>query len=278
MAQKSDPFSRSKDCLGTTSKRGKTSRFVELGVDDISRSFHGNGDLATISETSTTPCGSSNAPPDRIPSLSRFALIGLLLALVVPSFITRGAKDGGAGVEAGVLPPTYQNRATLQKRESGPADVCMRWAGSSAVVNDTIYYYGGQARISSGDRSAPWNNDFLQLDLSKSWDISSPALSALPPPSEGSGPPAVELGALWKTKTSLFQYGGEFSKEPLDPPVAVALWEYDIKAAKWIEHSDLKTVAGNNSSPPGEDVQRAAEGASLSIPDLGRSFYFVCQK
>lgn len=115
------------------------------------------------------------------------------------------------------------------------------------------------------------DNDFLTLDLTNSWQIASPSLTGLPQPS---GPPAVALGSLWHSYTSLFLYGGEFSDKPSETPSAVATWEYDIGSATWKEWSDPQTSAGNNSDGGNQAVQRSAEGAGISVPELGISWYF----
>jgi len=112
------------------------------------------------------------------------------------------------------------------------------------------------------------------LDLTNSWQISSPLLKGLPQPS---GPPSVSLGYLWNSYHSLFLYGGEFEwKSSEDPvtPAAFALWEYAIASQSWIKHSSPKTSSGVNAATDGVAVQRAAEGAGVSVPSLGRGFYF----
>jgi len=108
------------------------------------------------------------------------------------------------------------------------------------------------------------DNDFLSLDLTKSWQIGSPSLTGLPTPS---GPPAVSLGQLWASTDNLYLYGGEFSDSPLTPPVSFSLWSYDIADGTWTEHE-------NPTFEDGSAVQRAAEGAGVSVPNLGRGFYF----
>jgi hypothetical protein len=115
------------------------------------------------------------------------------------------------------------------------------------------------------------DNDFLTLDLTKSWEISSPSLIGLPQPS---GPPMVALGSLWHSYNSLFVYGGEFSDSPATSPLPVSTWEYDIRSAVWTQFANPVTSAGNASDSGGEPVQRAAEGAGISVPELGMSWYF----
>lgn len=115
------------------------------------------------------------------------------------------------------------------------------------------------------------DNNFLILDTTKSWDVSSPALSGLPRPS---GPPDVSLGYLWHDYDNLYLYGGQFGDKPFVEPGPNSVWQYDIPAKSWNEFKNPKTSAGNFSSPDGLPVQRSAEGAGISVPELGLSWYF----
>ena len=82
------------------------------------------------------------------------------------------------------------------------------------------------------------------------------------------------MGSLWHSYDSLFLYGGEFSDTPATSPLPVSTWEYNLKSATWIEYPNPQSSAGNNSDGGGQPVQRAAEGAGLSVPELGKSWYF----
>jgi hypothetical protein len=96
-------------------------------------------------------------------------------------------------------------------------------------------------------------------------------MSGLPQPS---GPPAVAMGSLWHSYDSLWLYGGMFSDNPSTSPLPMSTWKYDIKSATWEEFPNPQTSAGNHSDGGNQPVQRAAEGAGLSVPELGRSWYF----
>ena len=109
------------------------------------------------------------------------------------------------------------------------------------------------------------------MSLTNPFQIASPTLETLPQPS---GPPAVANGYLWNSLSSLYLYGGLFSDSPVTSPVPFGLWEYDIPSSNWIEHNNPLSSAGNNSEPDGVPIQRAAEGAGLSVPQLGRGWYF----
>ncbi|KAF2147462.1 uncharacterized protein K452DRAFT_217510 [Aplosporella prunicola CBS 121167] len=199
--------------------------------------------------------------------LHRLSALVLFLALLVPfsqclPFFTSTT-------------PLFGVKAALIPRADSPTDVCTRWSHATALVNGTLYIYGGRATTDSDQTSNTWNNDFLTLDLTSSWQISSPSFKGLPQPS---GPPAVSLAYLWNSRSSLYLYGGEFQDgtngNTPDEPTAFSLWEYDISSSSWREHSDPKTSAGDNSESAGQAVQRAAEGAGVDVPQLGRGFYF----
>jgi len=115
------------------------------------------------------------------------------------------------------------------------------------------------------------DNDFLALDLTKSWDTSTPSLRGLAQPS---GPPAVANGYLWNDYNNLYLYGGLFSDTPYVEPAPESLWKYSISSQSWTEYPSPKTSKGNHSDPGDVSVQRSAEGAGISVPELGLSWYF----
>lgn len=96
-------------------------------------------------------------------------------------------------------------------------------------------------------------------------------MSGLPQPS---GPPAVAMGALWNSNDALWLYGGMFSDNPSTSPLPVSTWKYDIASKDWTEFPSPQTTQGNFSDDGNKPVQRSAEGASLSVPEIGRSWYF----
>ncbi|MCJ1323081.1 hypothetical protein MMC15_008432 [Xylographa vitiligo] len=198
----------------------------------------------------------------------------LLIALHISPLV---GKTGNVaiGVEGGVIRAPRDDMlvaADLNKRQNSPTQVCTRWAHQSALVNGTLYIYGGQATQQPQQANNTWNNDFLTVDLTKTWNIGSPTVSGLPQPS---GPPAVSLGYLWNSFDSLFLYGGEYSSAPTETPTApFSLWEYAISSSSWIQHNNPTTSSGTNADPGGAAVQDVAEGAGITIPELGRGYYF----
>ncbi|KAI6867373.1 kelch repeat protein [Hortaea werneckii] len=195
------------------------------------------------------------------------------LALLYTGFFHALALMPVQSVNANPMPKALGTKISpdLAKRSDSPTDVCFRWAQQSAIVNGTLYLYGGEATTQASQASNTWNNDFLTLDLTKTWQIANPSLSGLPQPS---GPPPVALGYLWNSYESLYLYGGEFSDSPAQSPDAFSLWEYQIDEQRWVEHDNPTTSSGENAPSDGDAVQRAAEGAGVSVPSLGRGFYF----
>lgn len=197
------------------------------------------------------------------------------LAVLHNSPLIGKAGETAIGVRGGVIrAPKVDSilvEADLAKRENSPTDVCTRFSHQSALVNGTIYVYGGQATRRPGQKNDTWNNDFLTLDVTKTWQISSPTLNGLSRPS---GPPPVANGYLWNSYDSLFLYGGEYSDKPTTTPVPFALWEYQIASSQWKQHNNPQTSSGTNSDGGNQPVQEAAEGAGFSVPQLGRGWYF----
>ncbi|KAK5114541.1 hypothetical protein LTR62_002476 [Meristemomyces frigidus] len=229
-----------------------------------------------------TNSAAASPPPAKDRSMVyRFGGAFLLLTAVVPFLYTASPFSQASvlpiqPVEGGVIPEDARMRARavpdLTPRDDSPTDICFRWAQQSAIVNGTLYLYGGQATTEPGQSSNTWNNDFLTMDLTQNWSITSQTLlTGLPQPS---GPPAVALGYLWGSYESLFLYGGEFSWKPIVTPSALSTWEYSISSQSWIEHNNPSTSSGKNAPSNDDPVQRAAEGAGVSVPSLGRGFYF----
>ncbi|KAI1744183.1 hypothetical protein F4680DRAFT_284216 [Xylaria scruposa] len=213
----------------------------------------------------------ATTPPTSISGIHRVTLIALLIAVVLPAigYNSGRRKVEVNGVDAGVIREPII-RSELENRANSPTDVCKRWAAQSAVLNGTLYYYGGRANLTADQTSSTWNNNFITVDLTKSWDINSPSVSGLPQPE---GPPAVSLGYLWNDFDHLFLYGGEFDFPSVNPS-PVSTWMYDIVSSSWTEFKNPTTSAGQYSDAGGAPVQRAAEGAGVSVPELGLSWYF----
>lgn len=276
------PFPITSACL----QRPRRSKFMEIDVDGeestATAPFQRPHCDSRASSTSTMSCDSDSSPLFSQSSFyamyPRLSLLTILVVLTLPLLYempwNKMAGIGIIGAKAGVIKALDKGAVTgrLQKRVDTDTDVCNRWAGQSALVNGTIYYYGGHSTTESGQINDTWSNDFFTVDLTESWDISSPTIQGLPRPS---GPPAVANGFLWHSYDSLYLYGGIVSDKPVAIPEPYTLWEYQISTGNWIEHSNPKTSKGNNSEPGNQPVQQTGEGAGVSIPELGRGFYFA---
>lgn len=108
------------------------------------------------------------------------------------------------------------------------------------------------------------------MDLTKTWQTGGPPYAGLEQPENA---PAVALGTLWASHQSLWLYGGEYSWKPPVPVPEFSTWEYNIPSKKWIQHGNPVTSAGLSAPENGVAVQRAAEGAGVNVPSLGRGFY-----
>jgi len=225
-------------------------------------------------DTADVPSATSMLPAQFMTAakLYRLGLCSLVLALMLPILSTKPMMRIGA--MGSMIPandmPIGRERSMLVGRDA-PTDVCKRWSGQSTVVNGTLYLYGFRTTTSQKQTDNTWTNNFLSLDLTKSWQVSGPALTGLSTPS---GLPAVSLGQLWSSYESLWLYGGQFSDNPKTTPGPNSIWEYNIGSKKWLEHKDPKTAAGQNAEGDGQSVQRAAEGAGFSVSTLGRGWYF----
>lgn len=220
--------------------------------------------------------------PKRPSKLLRLSLLAFMMLVSVPLFFDMPFVGKPAasvvGAKAGVIRGSNINELPTRtglkaKRSDTSTDVCNRWAHASALVNGTIYVYGGHATTDQDQGTKDsWTNDFFTMDVTKDFDISKPTLKGLPQPS---GPPAVANAYLWQSYDSLYLYGGLVSDNPRAYPQPYSLWSYDIASSQWTEHSNPKTSSGNNSDPGNQPVQQAAEGAGVSIPELGRGYYFA---
>ncbi|KAL8692030.1 MAG: hypothetical protein Q9218_002862 [Villophora microphyllina] len=291
-----DYFMSGPDCSAHFTPPRRRSKFTELDVDGDTTSARGDT-FATSHHTdsfarprSISLQTQSSCDPDEdsiTAALPRFSLhprlyiltLVLLIAipvlydttwLAMPSISIIGARAGVIRRADGINGNTL--RSGLHRRANTDTDVCSRWAAQSAVVNGTIYVYGGHATSQPGQHDGTWINDFFTIDLTKTWDIANPVISGLPQPS---GPPAVANGFLWNSYDSLYLYGGIVSDTPAAVPDPYSLWEYQIKNAKWVEHSNPKTSNGNNSDSGNQPVLGTGEGAGISIPELGKGYFFA---
>ena len=237
--------------------------------------------LRSAMASTTSPVVQRQSLLSSIPRLYYFTILfAVFLPLLHNSPLVGKAGNVAIGVEAVAIKTLQVEREVLDEpteelleRDGTPTAICKRWAHQSTIVNGTMYIYGGQSTNASNQVNNTWNNNLFTLDMTKKWDISLPALKNV---SQSSGPPPVANAFLWNSFTSLFLYGGLYADNayPLVDPAPFALWEYDIASSSWKEHNNPRTSSGTHSDGGKQPVQDAAEGAGISVPELGRGFYF----
>ena len=105
-------------------------------------------------------------------NVMRLLMLALLLATVIPTslgspFVKSGVSPIGA--KASPIDPTSNPairtlREEHVKRANSPTDVCTRWSQQTAVVNNTMYIYGGQATTQAGQNGNTWS---MYFDLAR---------------------------------------------------------------------------------------------------------------
>ena len=98
-----------------------------------------------------------------LPTLPRLMFLVCIFLLGLQSWKDIGLSKAGIspiGAKAGPITPKRDRgvasiEATQEKRQS--TTVCVRWSGQSAVVNGTLYYYGGRASQSSSQTAGTWS-------------------------------------------------------------------------------------------------------------------------
>ncbi|KAJ9648749.1 hypothetical protein H2199_000662 [Coniosporium tulheliwenetii] len=151
---------------------------------------------STINSTGMTLLNSSKAHPSACRSLGfstfhRLGILALVLLIAIPILhntpILGKPEHTMLGARGGVIRrdaagPAHVGEHELLKRQDTQTSICKRWSHQSAVVNGTLWVYGGRKMTDASQTSNHWNNDFLTYDLTNSWQISSPAVTGLPVP------------------------------------------------------------------------------------------------
>ena len=97
--------------------------------------------------------------------LSRLSFVAVVLAIMIPILHMSPLLYAGTtivGAEAGPITPDPARYRDLESthllpRQDNPADACLRWSHQSAVVNGTLYLYGGRAKRDSNQNSNTWS-------------------------------------------------------------------------------------------------------------------------
>lgn len=104
--------------------------------------------------------------------LLKLGALVLVIAACLPFIYEAYQADAGAtpsfGVDGMAVPRERTavmeaDTASLSRRADSPTDVCTRFSHQSAIINGTLYIYGGQATTEAGQESNKW---------SKTWQMS----------------------------------------------------------------------------------------------------------
>jgi hypothetical protein len=111
---------------------------------------------------STEESVSVDKMPAFFPTLPRMLFFAIVIAIVLPSLGNSPLLKAGVGpigAKAGpVAVPLERQRNTLpQKRQDAETVVCKRWSQQSALVNGTLYLYGGRTTTSADQSSDTWS-------------------------------------------------------------------------------------------------------------------------
>lgn len=99
------------------------------------------------------------------PSMPRIFLLTLLLAIVLPSLTNSPyfkARVGPVGAKAGTIKTSHGLKIKalpeeLVGRDISPVNICTRWSQQTAIVNGTLYIYGGRAKTQASQTSNTWS-------------------------------------------------------------------------------------------------------------------------
>lgn len=91
--------------------------------------------------------------------LVRLGAVALMVAATLPFIQKPGPNESNTapsiGVDSRAVP--VERKMVLETRADSPTDVCTRWSHQSAVINGTLYIYGGQATTEPGQTLNKWS-------------------------------------------------------------------------------------------------------------------------
>ncbi len=105
--------------------------------------------------------------------LSRLSFLAVVLAIMIPVLHMSPLLHAGPamiGAEAGPIAPNAARHYELEEstkllpRQNNAAAACLRWSHQSAVVNGTLFLYGGRQKTDSNQVSNQWSELGSVLD------------------------------------------------------------------------------------------------------------------
>jgi hypothetical protein len=98
--------------------------------------------------------------PSYFPTLDRLLFLAFCIALILPSLGNSPLLKAGVspiGAKAGPVSIPIESKVKSLPSKRQDTSVCKRWAGQSALVNGTLYYYGGRSTTSADQTSDTWS-------------------------------------------------------------------------------------------------------------------------
>lgn len=112
-------------------------------------------------------------PPQMSRTLTyvRLSFFACLLACLIPAIQTSTffqTRTSPIGAHAGPIPRESEAELVRRQTSSDPTDICKRWSQMSALVNGTLYLYGGRASTDASQTSDEWSKQIISLVRSES--------------------------------------------------------------------------------------------------------------
>lgn len=112
-------------------------------------------------------------PPQMSRTLTyvRLSFFACLLACLIPAIQTSTffhTMTTPVGARAGPIPRESEAELVRRQTSSDPTDICKRWSQQSALINGTLYLYGGRATTDASQTSNEWSKHTISLVRSKS--------------------------------------------------------------------------------------------------------------
>lgn len=105
------------------------------------------------------------SPQAAFPTMTHAVLLVMLFVLVLPGLqlslpigrARRSSSNGANASPVGRTSPYLEHMNHLVARQEDDADKCLRWAHQSAIVNGTLYMYGGRSRDDETQKENTWS-------------------------------------------------------------------------------------------------------------------------
>ncbi len=134
-------------------------------AEEIRSTIHLDKSTSDCEVVSPSKTAYFQPPSFGFPNMPRLFLFALLLAVALPSlnnapFFKAGVTPIGATAGPITTSPGKEIRTLpdeLVRRADSPTAMCTRWSQQTAIINNTLYIYGGRASTTGGQTSNTWS-------------------------------------------------------------------------------------------------------------------------